>query len=260
MIDFEKTLSSPGAKRLVRLAYFDESGLFNKKQEPFVIVAGCIVHADNQLGKLEECLDIIREKHIPASERDGFVFHATNIFSGTKYFKNKEIWPWEKRSGILRDLASVPAGLGIPLIYGHVERSTAIAPPDHFDAADHEKALYCGALLGFELQLELTMRRHFKDEVTILIGEDNDQVRSVAKDVHNIYRSPKMIARYFPEENDVLPFTSIKEGCHFSPKDESPALQMADFTTFFIKKLLVKDKRAREFYDLMKPAFMVPPK
>ena len=71
--------ASPQGHRLVRLAFMDEAG--TSRREPFVVVAAVMIHADTQLIPVEECLEELVEKHIPEGDRDGFVFHATNIWS-----------------------------------------------------------------------------------------------------------------------------------------------------------------------------------
>jgi hypothetical protein len=51
--------------RLVRLTDFDDAGLFNKKQEPFIVIGGYIVHADCQLEALERAIRKVAADYIP---------------------------------------------------------------------------------------------------------------------------------------------------------------------------------------------------
>src|SRR5262249_3959441 len=92
---------------IVRLAYLDEAGISNLSQEPLLVVAGIAVNADGQFKAIEAHLDGLVRKHVPEERRDGLVFHAMEIFHGTKQFK-REDWSFEKRLEILDDLASIP--------------------------------------------------------------------------------------------------------------------------------------------------------
>lgn len=95
--------------KLLRLVYIDEAGISNPKQEPFLVVAGVIVHADQKLNAIERHLEHILERHIPARQRDGFVFHATELFNGGgKVFRRQKSdvigpveWPLERRLKIV---------------------------------------------------------------------------------------------------------------------------------------------------------------
>ena len=58
----------------------DESGLSSR--EPLLVEAGIIVHGDEQVIPIEEHLERLVEKHIPAHQREGFFFHATDIYGG----------------------------------------------------------------------------------------------------------------------------------------------------------------------------------
>src|SRR6266849_3413019 len=79
---------------LVRMIYLDESGI--SATEPYVVVAGVIIHADKQWKGLEKYLLDMVDELIPPAMRDNFYFHATELFSGGKRF-DRNSWPKEKR-------------------------------------------------------------------------------------------------------------------------------------------------------------------
>ncbi len=67
--------------RLVRVTYMDESGASPK--EPILIQAAIIVHGDDQVIPVEEYLESLVEKHIPADKRAGFFFP-----------RHRHLWRW----------------------------------------------------------------------------------------------------------------------------------------------------------------------
>src|SRR5262245_3707207 len=77
--------------KLMRLTYVDEGGI--AKHEGFMVVSGAIIDGDRQLVAIENHLDILVQKHIPEEDRPGFIFHATEIWSGGGYFKDRNKWP-----------------------------------------------------------------------------------------------------------------------------------------------------------------------
>ncbi len=250
--------------RLVRLTYFDDAGLFNKKQEPFIVIGGCIVNADCQLDALERAIRSIAECFIPKQDLPGFVFHATELWSGGKYFQ-RDRWPREKRMEILHALAEIPQRLEIPLSFGFQERAAAEKFARlhgvrlDWSSRDLELSLYADTYARFAESIELSMREAWPDEITILIGEDNPNIRSLTKVAHNHFRDPEWV-KNINGELTYFPFERIKEGVHFSPKQESVPLQLADLATFCIKKRLVKDRDARGLYAKLKPMMLFHPK
>jgi hypothetical protein len=108
----------------LRLTYFDDAGLFNSQHEPFIVIGGMVVHGDDQLIPLENRLDELVEKHISIEDRNGFIFHAMEIWSGGRYF-NRDKWSFETRVRILDDLVSIPNDLEIPVSFGYQNRQHA---------------------------------------------------------------------------------------------------------------------------------------
>ena len=250
----------PHGKKVVKLTYFDDAGLFNAKQERYIVIGGCIVDGDSQLVTLESEISRLVEKYIPEDHRAGFVFHATELWSGGKYF-NRDNWSFTRRLEILRDLVAIPRKLAIPLVFGFQDRAGAQSlPPDpKWGDQNLELILYAHTYARFAETVERFMRKLWPDENTILIGEDNDAVRKMTKAAHNLYRNPAWV-RSTNSQLLFFPFQRIREGVHFSPKHESAPLQLADIVTFFVKKRLMHDPNAGEFYSKLTDSLLVLPK
>jgi hypothetical protein len=79
------------------MVHLDEAGIGNPKHEPWVVVAGVAVHADDQWRSLEQYLTTMADDFVPSHQRDGFVFHAKDLFHGSGVFDRAK-WP-KKNAG-----------------------------------------------------------------------------------------------------------------------------------------------------------------
>ncbi len=92
-------------EKAVRIVYLDEAGISNPKQEPFVTVAGVIVHGDDELNRVENRLKKLVKKYIPEGKRQGFVFHAKEIFHGGRTMNRQDPnWSLQRRPAIATEL------------------------------------------------------------------------------------------------------------------------------------------------------------
>src|SRR5688572_19923792 len=69
--------------KIVRFIFCDEAGISNPEHEPFAVVAAVIIDADRQLHAIERHLAKLVDRHIRPRHREGFVFHATELFNGS---------------------------------------------------------------------------------------------------------------------------------------------------------------------------------
>ncbi|GIK82300.1 MAG: hypothetical protein BroJett024_34050 [Alphaproteobacteria bacterium] len=207
--------------RLVRLIYLDEAGTSAK--EPHSVVVGAIVDADAQLDRIERRFSEITETCVPECEREGLIFHAKDLYHGTKKF-NRDKWPREKRHQILADILAIPREFTVPLAIGYAKR-------EHY-VADHWIAFVMCALA-----CEQYMRGRAQNEVALLVSENNDQMRAMLKDADKLLRHPNEWKKFVPEEHqNLLPLAKIKDTVHFVLKHESIALQLADACAFAIAR------------------------
>src|SRR5574343_609906 len=99
--------------KLVRVAFIDESGV--SPNDPVVAVSAVIIKGDKQLSDVEDKLLSLIDTFIPASARNGFFFHASDIFSGNGFFADRNLWPAERRFEILDSLADVIVSHELPV-------------------------------------------------------------------------------------------------------------------------------------------------
>ena len=243
----------------MRLTYLDDAGLFNSGQEPFIVAGGVMIDADRQMIAVEEHLAALVTKYIPEEDRDGFIFHAMELWSGSRYFKkHKDAWPLDRRMDVLRDLAAMPETFDLAVCWGFHDRE--LIPrynfPESLSVFDRERAVYADVISRICDTVESVMRECFSDEVTILICEDRDSVRAILKEMHSIYRDPKRVAGWSKYTLANFPFHHIRDTIHFAKKQESAHLQLADTCTFILKKRLEKNEHARDLYAAIKPRLL----
>jgi hypothetical protein len=208
----------------VRFIFTDEGGI--SRREPFVVVAGIIVHGDEQLVPLENELERLVRKHIPEENWPEFVFHATDIWSGSGFFKDRERWPLSKRLHILRDLARVPRKLGLHIVYEALERDKLRLEEANRPPTNHELSVgaHAIAFCSCTLRIEQLMRSVWPREVAQIVAEDNDQVRVLVRGAVDAFRHPARVEGLIP--NKILPLKKIRGSVHFASKSESKPLQL----------------------------------
>ena len=81
--------------RIVRIAYVDEAGTSNPKEEPYLVVAGVMLHGDRDMPKLQGKLERLAKAYqLPTTT----CFHAMDIFHGNGLFdRYSPKWPIAKR-------------------------------------------------------------------------------------------------------------------------------------------------------------------
>jgi hypothetical protein len=245
----------------VRFAFLDEGG--TSTHEPDAIVGGVFVHGDRQLIPLEEKLAAVMHKHIPEKDWDSFVFHATNIWSGTKYFRNKEEWHWGRRAAILWDLASIPKELEIPIVYNRLPKQRVAERHNsagEMSARDFEVTCHAMCFASCMLRIEDFMRLVWPTEIVQIVAEDNSEARATIRGVTNLLKNPHRLKRADIEKVDVLPLQRIRGPVQFADKNDSAPLQLADTCSFLIRRRYFRhDERSAYFYNRLKPMMLMYP-
>lgn len=238
--------------RLMRIAYMDESG--KNTRDPHLVVAAIIVHADSQLIPIENHLNELIQKHIPADEQEGFFFHATEIYHGksTKsIFHDRSKWPDDRRFAILDDLLKIPSEFNIPICMGFLERASFPSEPPKkpHTVQEIEVSAHTVALMGCEIAVEFWMRENTQNEVALVVAEENTDIRIVAKEIHSVYRNKEALARENLGNHPYFPFVKIRDGLQFAAKSESQILQIADVCAWAIRKFLKKDVDSDRYFQ-----------
>lgn len=246
----------------MRIGFLDEAG--RSRHEPTLVVAGVVVHGDRDYRRIRDHLKEIAKRHIPELERDGFLFHASDIFHGSgKFFhRRRDEWPPPRRFAILRELAAIPAKFSLPIVFGNVKKPhhtqivqrvvDAVKAPRHRHQYVIDLALHGAAFAMAETAVEMQLQKFPRNEIAMLVAEDTDSVKPAILFGHKLLQNPQELAQIYPKfPNYDLPVTRIVEGPFFKAKADSPPLQVADTCAFILCHRLNRDQRTQEFFELL---------
>jgi hypothetical protein len=256
---------------LSRFVYLDEAGISSRQQEPWLIVAGLVVHGDTQLNKLYRELEAVTAKHIPTRHREaGLKLHASDIYGGNGKFDEKRDpqWTLERRMAILKDLAEIPNKANILITSGAVEKAKfptdmdlPLAPEDERQRAGNKKErpvsitvqCHAAAYMACLIEVDVWLQKNAKNENCMVIVEDNNEARAAIKQVHHFSQSKSMP---LPEDlRRAFPLTRVREDPAFQEKRPDHPLILADFVAFMVKRLYMKDPKISPFFRPWKERF-----
>ena len=242
---------------VARFVYLDESGISNPDQEPFLVMAGVIVDADRSLTALERRIESLADRVIPAEHRKGFFFHAKDLFAGEGpvFGKKAGHFDLEGRLKIADELAAIPRKLKLPIPMGVVERAKwpQRFSGEHLSAKERRAGEHLTAFMTCAMDIEQWMRSKAPNEVTMLVVEDNKDMKRRMKEMLNEFRRLDPAEPYSESDKKYFPFKKVKTSPLFEGKEDSVALQMADFCAYVIKRRAMRDRHADRFFSVLEP-------
>jgi hypothetical protein len=242
----------------VRYIYVDEAG--TSAPEPVSVVVGIIVHPDTQWLAVESEINRLLDEYVPREIRRGFVFHATEVFSGGRY---RDRWPRDRRSALLHEMLSIPKRFGLPVAYAMTRRN-AFAPSIYESVAPHKlKPASFDHFMAFVMcvgHADRHLRLYTHDsEVATLVLEDvshmrkllravpslmrNLPIRTSAEHIHRIGAPSRSDAVEPPEE---LKVSKIVDCAHYAEKSEAPLLQLADACAFTLRRWVNRESHGED--------------
>jgi len=234
----------------VRLAYIDEAGISNPKQEPILVVCGVLIHADKNLIEIERHFERLVGRYIPPEFQKDFVFHATELFNGGgKVFDRKdERFPLNKRLEIAEQIAAIPQKFNLRLAFGFVDRakfseSGVVKSSKLLNHVEQSVAAHLTAFMVATLQVDRWMRKNAPNEVCMLVVEDNQQARRFISDTVRHHQNRDVLEFADPDISKFFPFRKIKEEPLFQAKRARSPLQLADFFAYVFKRHMMGDVR-----------------
>jgi hypothetical protein len=246
----------PWGSSPVRFVFIDEAG--TAEHEPVTIVVGLIVNADEQLMLAEAAIKEVLPA-VPEQFREGFIFHATEVWSDPKY---RPDWSMADRLALLRAMMALPRRLGIPIAFGMVRRDVPI-PDEHRFGMTQAQYRHLEAFHGCIARADKYIReRADLKEVASVVAEDVPEMRKFLKLVPQLLRDdpfvlPPGLLRPTEEEKRLGYVTQesefrvsrIRRSIHFVDKDSDPVLQLADACAFGFRRYFSEQQFGEEFVE-----------
>lgn len=242
---------------LVRLLYLDEAG--TSSNASFLAVSGVIVHGDVEWPQVDARILALIDKYIPEQDRAGFVFHATDVFHGARYFdRRKPEWDSEKkRWPILLDLAQVIADLHLPVVAGFFRKDKfGVALLARYQThAERAKQVQNLSVLDCLIWADRWLARYAPNELATVVHEDGTQAKPLIKRTVRMMRSKDLIAKYgVPDATRIefdLPLKRIIDTVHFAEKPDARPLQLADLCAFILGRTMQEKSVPQGVFDII---------
>jgi hypothetical protein len=219
---------------LVRLLYLDEAGI--SAHESALCVAGVLIHGDTEAFAVEKKLAELVQRYIPEEDRRGFIFHATDVFHGSRYFDRKK-WPQDIRIQILNDLAGIIDSLSLPVVWSVYQKDTfGRDVPEVFEAAHNQKRviMQAASVVDCATWADRWLEKFAPEENAIIIAEDTDRVKRMLKASISMLRNPDSLKSAGLDWIEQLPLKRIVDTVLFAAKEDCAALQLADLCAFTV--------------------------
>jgi Protein of unknown function (DUF3800) len=206
--------------KLMRVIYLDETG--HSFKEPVAVVAGIILDPDKQSRLIADEIEALKSR-VPTEFRDGFFFHATDLYYGGPL---RKVWSNESRWSLLEALVAIPRKLKVPLVIGVAHKPAMdIRQKPMLDSVVIHALAYLRCLKPAD-----TYMSEFAapEEVCMVVAEERKEAHDAIRVAHKLAMNKALVDEWMPELADQFPITRIKAPPSFASKDEEVLLQIAD--------------------------------
>lgn len=207
--------------RWVKMIHVDESG--TSRSERVAVVAGIIFDGDRDFALAEAGIGKAIADHIPEDMREGFVFHAKEIFG--KHRKERG-WSLSTCNEIVEAWLAIVRDLRVPVALAWCTKRDMEEQRGRFYFTEESNRM--AHAMAFTLcfdKCDLYLDRECAGEVASLIAEDVPQMKATLRRVIKDVRDG--VFRGFPPFND-RPIQHIKNAVQWCDKNEAVLLQLAD--------------------------------
>lgn len=234
----------------VRVLYLDEAGIGNIENDPFLVVAGVLIHADTQWMALAQRLESILRDATPHGSALPSHLHAKDIFHGSGEFDRK-LWSGDRRFGLLAQIAGLPAEFDIPVVWSYSDRRDRSWTDPSSTPGEVLIDNYSACAMACLLKTEIFMRAQpNKSEVASVVLEQNHELQKRIPSLVSFLRNPgSEVDNLLPGWERSIPPRHIIDAPSCQPKTASNILQLADYCAFALKRRLQGAKRAEELTD-----------
>ena len=123
-------------------------------------------------------------------------------------------------------------------------------PDDIIKQHERDAVYHASGFVLCTVRIEQWMRKNARDEVCLLVVEDNENSRNLIRHAHRHLQNPAGFEQADHRMKELLPLTTIKHDPLFEPKKKSSVLQVADFCAYVMKRTLMNpgDQRYLPYY------------
>lgn len=223
----------------VRVLYMDESGIGQIKSDPFLVVAGVIIHADTQWAELAKRLDRLLTTTTPVGTPKPRFLHAKDIFHGSGEFP-RATWSQELRNWLLERIGSLINEFKLPVVWLGIDRKRYARENPNISPQEQLETAYLVGAVGCFMQAERLMREeHLSGEVCSIVMEQNHELQKRIPEMVSFMRNPGDDTKnLLPGWERVMPLSKLIDTPACQPKTASSILQLADYCAFALKRRL----------------------
>jgi hypothetical protein len=225
----------------VYIAYLDDSGSTGGNladpKAPYQLI-GALLLRDINFTATEILLAETIDNAVPAEDRASFEFHAADLWHGNPPFDRI---PRDVRLQALRNCLITVSGLGMPVIYGAVDK-TKLSQQIYSSASPLEIAFRL-CLEGVENWLKQS-----SSGLALIIADDtkDNKAKNAMK---NAFRTNRRQMRSMTHNRGRL--AHILDDMFFGNSGDSIGIQLIDVCNFFIQRHLRNDDETEHFYQMI---------
>lgn len=243
--------------RWVRMLYLDEAGIGKIDDDPFLVVAGVLIHADTQWSAIVNDLKTALLDATPFGVKTPAYFHAKDVFHGSGEFP-RDKWPREVRTALLEKVGSIPYRYQVPVLWSAIDRRAFAKDHPGDTPRQHLTDAYSVAALTCFLQAEAYMRGlPNQAEVASVVLEQNHELQRRLPEILDLMNHPEDEPGLDSNFKHYVPFQKIIDGPSSQPKSLSSLLQVADYCAFAIKRWQQKAPQATALTGVLAPQLLL---
>ena len=186
---------------------------------------------------LEKRLKDLADEYAPPEHRDGFVFHAKELWSGGKVL-DRDKYQADRRWEALKKICALPGEFDLPVVKGLMHRDSyrQFVDPDLTDkqvTLDAQLAAFTECLTVIE---QFMRHEAGEQEVAKIAVEHNSQNYRLFKEHHRTLKGPDALKNMHPVAAIYWPLRKIVDSVEACEKQDSSLLQIADACAFIMRK------------------------
>ena len=246
----------------MRIFYTDEAG--TSEREPVRLVAGVVLEPDSQFDEVCDELEKAFDRLVPKEIRDGFYFHAKEVFNGGQY---RDVWPHSNRIQLFCEVLAICWRLNLPVVVSTVFSNSLDAvysdlartqKDEDQKLKKHEFEFITAYVNAIERANHFVEKYASGQEKFVVVSEDIQKLRRQLKKYGVVYRhSPLKVTSSFyrmsetdrdklGDDTITLSSKHLIDSPHFIEPRDAPILQVADALCFAFRRYLARHSYGAE--------------